>query len=124
MNLNRIARKVLKAREKQNKANRRKEAADALAIQAFEAAGVTFVTVDHTKVAVENRPSRTVDYTVLAEHLDADTLDKITKHQADLKRLDALVAAGDVPEEVADKATKKKWSTQVRCYAEGELRDE
>jgi UDP-2,3-diacylglucosamine pyrophosphatase LpxH len=114
----------LKAREKQNKANRRKEAADALVIQAFEAAGISFITVGHTKVAVENRPSRTVDYAVLAEHLDPETLAKITKHQADLRRLDALVGTGDVPEEIADKATKKKWSTQVRCYAEGELRNE
>lgn len=118
MNLNRVMKHVIKERNRLTKAKERKGNADAAFIQAVQAAGVNFVERKGQRVQVEDHPTRTVDLSVLNEFLPHDVVDAILKVQTDLRKFDAAVKIGTIPEEVADKATKVKVNTQVRVYGD------
>lgn len=68
------------------------------------------------RVRIENRPRRTFDLSVLASLLSPTVVATLIRQDVDHSALDAAVAAGIVPSEVADKATEVSYSQQVRLY--------
>lgn len=109
----------LAARDAAVAADKAKREAEAAFIAALEAAGADFVeTADGKRVAVEVRPRRKFDISVLAEHLGADILATVLKEEVDPKALDAAVKSYLIDPMVADKATTVTYSTQVRVYGD------
>jgi len=110
---------VLAARDAALAAEQAKREAEQAFIKALDAAGIDFVeTADGKRVAIENRPRRKFDISVLAEHLGADILATVLKEEVDPKALDAAVKSYLIDPNVADKATTTTYSTQVRVYGD------
>lgn len=96
-----------------------KEAQDAFLTAAADA-DVEYVELDDDglRVAVEHRPRRTIDLSVLKEHLPIAVVADLIKEAVDTKAFDAAVELGAVTDTVADKAITVKTSTQVRVYGD------
>lgn len=109
---------LLAARDAAVAADKAKREAEAAFIETLEAAGVEFVEVEGKRVAIEHRPRRKFDVSVLAEHLSADILATILKEEVDPKALDAAIQSYLVDPNIADKATTTTYSTQVRVYGD------
>lgn len=110
---------LLAARAEAERAERAKRDAEALFLAAAEAAGVTEVeTAEGIRVAVEQRPRRTFDVSVLAEHLPVEIVAQVLKEAVDPKAFDNAVGAGLIDPTIADKAVAVDYSTQVRVYGE------
>ncbi len=76
-------------------------------------------TSDGTRVMLVRSTQRVIDPKVLAEYLPLGTFDKVTETKVVLKAFDAAVALGDVPAEVADKATTVKDKAPALKVVEG-----
>lgn len=115
---------LLEAREAAKRAEEAKKAAEALFLRVAEAEGVTEMeTPDGIRVAVENRPTRTFDVSMLALLLPVDTVAQILKEAVDPTAFDAAVRMGMIGQDVAALATTTKYSTQVRVYGEKGVRE-
>lgn len=109
----------LSARELAQDAEALRKAAEAEFVATLEDAGIDYVeTSDGVRVAVENRPRRTIDINVLMEHLSDDVIQQIIKTAVDPKAFDAAVKVNLIDENVADKAVRTDYSTQVRVYGD------
>lgn len=76
----------------------------------------SYQTSGGVRVRVENRPRRTFDLSVLASLLPPTVVATLIRQDVDHSALDAAVATGIVPAEVAGKATEVSYSQQVRLY--------
>lgn len=117
------AQQLIVAREAAKQAEEAKKAAEALFIAVAEQAGVTVHETDNgIRIAVENRPRREFDVSVLAECLPVEVVAQVLKEAIDPKAFDNAVGAGVIPVTVADKAVTTTFTTQVRVYGEQGVR--
>lgn len=65
-------------------------------------------TTDGTRVMLVRSTQRTIDPEVLADFLPVAIFDKVTETKVVTKAFDAAVTLGEIPAEVADKATTVK----------------
>jgi hypothetical protein len=109
----------LSARELAQDAEALRKAAEAEFVATLEDAGIDYgVTSDGVRVAVENRPRRTIDIGVLMECLTDEVIQQVIKTVVDTKAFDAAVKVNLIDENVADKAVRTDYSTQVRVYGD------
>lgn len=118
-NLNTATTAIIEARRAADAAEKALKAAQAAFVDAAEQAGVEYVeTDDGIRVAVEHRPRRTIDLSVLKDNLPLAVVAEVIKESVDTKAFDAAVELGAIAEGVADKAVTVKTSTQVRVYGD------
>ena len=117
--LNQSTTAVIEARRAADAAEKALKEAQAAFMDAAAAAGVEYVeTEDGIRVAVEHRPRRTIDLSVLRENLPLAIVGEVIKESVDTKAFDAAVELGAITHTVADKAVTVKTSTQVRVYGD------
>lgn len=121
-----IAHNLLNAREQFAAAEAAKKAAEAAFVALAQAQGITEVELTEdgktVRVAVENRPRREFDVSILAQYLPVELVAQLLKEVIDPKAFDNAVGAGLVPEDIAQKAVTTEYSTQVRVYGERGVR--
>lgn len=104
-----VTEKYLAARVAADEAAAALKAAAAEMMAVLEDTDGEFVeTTDGTRVMLVRSTVRTIDADVLAEFLPVATLDRVTERSVVLKAFDAAVTLGDVPANVAEKATTVK----------------
>ena len=102
-----VTNEFLAIREEERVLADRKKRIEKALIATYEEAGVEFIeTEDGKRVAIENRPRRTIKGDVLA----------LVLRKVDTEAFDAAVESGLIDENIADKAVTTSYSTQVRVY--------
>jgi hypothetical protein len=110
---------LLAARADAQRAEQAKRDAETLFLAAADAAGLTEIeTTAGVRVAIEHRPRRTFDVSVLAENLPVEIVAQVLKEAIDPQAFDNAVGAGLIDATIADKAVTVDYSTQVRVYGE------
>ena len=114
---------LLAARDAAKIAETNKKEAESLFLAIAEIAGLTEIeTADGVRIAVENRPRRDFDVSVLATLLPVEIVAQVLKEAIDPKAFDNAVGAGLISATIADKAVVTTYSTQVRVYGEQGVR--
>jgi hypothetical protein len=124
LNLNNATAAVVEARRAAHAADEALKVAQASFIEAAEAVGVEYVETDEgIRVAVEHRPRRSIDLSVLKDNLPLAVVAEVIKEAVDTKAFDAAVELGSIKDDVAEKAVTVKTSTQVRVYGDAVVGD-